>query len=1101
MVKHNSKYKILGLIMIMMSCHRVKDPCFPFELLSPEDTGVGFVNTLTESDDFNIIDYLYYYNGAGVGVADFNQNGWQDLFFTSNEGSCKLYLNKGDFVFEDLTERAGLSTDFWATGVSIADINGDGLQDIYICAAGYNDPKRRKNRMFVHQGFSASGTPFFKEMGEEMGIADTAHSTQALFFDYNMDGLLDLYVMNHANEREKVNTPLPLNLTTPQASNDRLYKNNGDGTFSDVTKEAGIIGEGYGLGIVLGDFNRDGWPDIYVANDFIFSDQLWINQQDGTFSNEVGNYFDYQAYNSMGCDLVDFDGDGREDLIVLDMLPEDLVSYKMMAGEMTWYKWNLMLSQGYMPQYMRNMLYRHNGVPAGKDAYSYQEIGQYAGVDASDWSWSPLWLDVNNNGKSDLYITNGYYRDITDQDFTDYNDNLILFSDQETSDEKLLERVRNQPGRHVINHLYAYNSDFKFNRIHCHDACPPSYSNGAVYADLNNDGWLDLVVSNINEPAFILRNTGANRSEASWLQVELEGPGMNKNAIGAEVLVYTKNGAQFKRQSPVRGYQSSVSPRLHFGLGAATAVDSIKVRWPDFTSQTFFELSTDQILTLSYSKEDVLPSKDLNKIANETRFNLNEVYDLFGISEQVLSAVLYDEEPLIPYAYDVSKPLIRPLPHVKDDKAKLLYISNNENDNRIIYKGPGGDWVESLLPGIEAEIADIIFLDVNGNGLVDIVPLLLQKSDNQIESRSLVKAYYSQDASGGFTKSELPDNFFPTSGFKGAALLESNTDTLIYLFAQIIEGKYPMTADNQIWAKSDNKWVSYTNYAPVELIRPNGITKYALWYHPQIGNDPVLFTVGHWMPPLAYQWKNNTFNKVEYFEDLESGWWNYVSTWRGIDGKDYLFLANEGLNYPYVPKADSPLSVFFGDFDMNGRSEAFLTTNVDGADYPIYKRNAFVRKLHGLDFKFPKHRMYAQSSVKKMIDKNRIEHSVRMEATNFRHCLLSLDINGEVSQIDVPSFIHSSPIHKVLVHPDNETLFLFGNDYNKSIWTGYQTGWNIKLLRTSDWQLLPDFKTGLYHRGQLSDALYLDREKGLLVASRQKGLILYEETQQIQMIN
>lgn len=1034
-----------------------------FELVPEKTTGIDFVNVLSEADSFSIIDYIYYYNGAGVGAADFNQNGFEDLFFTANETSCRLYLNKGSFQFEDVTDEAGLNTDCWTTGVSIADVNGDGLLDIYISVAGHKESKKRSNKLYIHQGIDDNGVPSFKEMAKEMGVADTSHTTQAVFFDYNNDGWLDLYLLNHSNDREIVNTPLPIKSDILQPSNDRLYKNNGDGTFSDVTLQSGIIGAGYGLGVALGDFNKDGLLDIYVANDFIFSDQLWINQGDGTFSDQAKTFFSFQAYNSMGCDWSDIDNDGWEDLIVLDMLPEHLAEYKMMAGEMTWYKWSVMQNQGYMPQYMRNMLYHHNGVLAGEEGYTYNELGRYAGIAASDWSWAPLWLDINNNGLQDLFITNGYFRDITDQDFTEYNTNIIFFSDQDSSDRQLLNSVREQGGRRVANHIYTQEEHVQFLR-HEEPSCPPSYSNGAIYADLDNDGYLDIVVSNINEPPFIMKNTTSRADSNNYLMVELTGSDANTCAIGAKVQVYMGPNTMTRWMTPVRGYQSSISQRLHFGTSTSQKVDSLIVTWPNRKITVLKNVEVNQCVSIAQEGTETEPYHNTERPI-ETHYT---VIDSKGELEPIEREVVrrdFDREPLIPMNYSKPKPILKSADIFGTGVQSFIYWPGNGRDGYIVSIDDRENLIYSPLQNLDRDPSDFIIDDLDNDGHLDMIPIFSSRSDELSLENKNTTVYYHQEPDGTFNLKKWTSSTIPLQGFSSAVISQTENDTLLFLIGAIKKESYPLTYPNYLFKKQKGVWIDISDNAPSTLIDSKGVLQHVLWVHNEDFQKPALVTTGHWMKPVFYQWSSDELVETDYLEELEKGWWNHCAFWQDSSRNVYLFFANEGINTNIWAERYSPLSLYYGDLDRNGQQEAFLTGHKDGDNLPLYKRNTFIKKLHGFDLKFPRHKMYANASIEQMIQDTGSIDFVKMEANSFEHQLLSISQSGEVKCLKLPQYIQSSPINNSIYDAEENALYLLGNDYMKSMLIGYQAGWNIKTLQLDSMKVNADSKTGLLFQG------------------------------------
>ena len=1045
--------------------------------------GIDFINHLEESDSFNITDYIYYYNGAGVGSADFNQDGMLDLFFTANEGPCQIYLNEGDFKFKNITLESGIVTTNWVTGVSIADINGDGWPDIYLCAAGSDDPQNRQNMLYIHQGINEEGVPTFVEAASAWGIADTAHSTQAAFFDYDGDGFLDLYVMNHGNERSIVNTPLPQKSSIGH-SNDRLYKNNGFGKFEDVTYSAGIIGEGYGLGLAIVDFNRDGKPDIFVANDFIFSDQLWINQGDGTFSEQAQVYLDYQAYNSMGCDWVDMDGDGWEDLIVLDMLPPSLKSRKQMAGEISWYKWRLMMQQGYAPQFMRNMLYRNNGITPSQGGYSYQEIARYAGVDATDWSWAPLCMDLDNDGLLDLYVTNGYYRDITDQDFTDYNTNLTFFSDERSSDSLLMTAIKKQHGRHVVNGLYKQTRDWKFLPIHQGLHQYPSYSNGAVYADLNNDGLLDIVVSNINEPISLFKNSTQQTGHS--FQIELVGNGHNLNAIGAKVSVYVQGTAKSKYVQPIRGYLSSVPTQLHFGLGKVGVIDSVVVIWPDQMRSVRYDTPIDTFMRINYEDESVQVYAHPGSVYPTLFSRIYPTEMSLDIAHVNIPLELVDE-PLIPDGYRSRGPLLRVLEGTNNNS--WVYISNSTSvGNWVVNWSSNLGWQFELFPTIDGEIQDVFQFDIDQDGRIDIVPIFQYNFHDKSQSDTNSLWFWRQLTDGGWEVRSIVMGTLPTVGFRRSTLLKTNQDTVLLLLGGIVEGRYPETHPHRLLKFEKGVWADISTQLPVEIEKCTGIIQQAEFVF--LKENYYLTLMGHWMKPLHFVWTGGRIAPTGFLNALQSGWWNNSASWIDESGDLVFFLGNHGTNSTYVPTSQQPLSVFRGDFDRNGTMESILAIKIKDNFYPIHKRNVFISKMHALDMKYPKHKLFVDASYRQILEITGASQSGDWYAEDFHHRLVKVNAKGQLQELTLPEWLQSGSVNKVHYLEGEQAILLFGNDYSKSLELGYQSGWNIKVLSLHDKQVLEDNYTGLGVKGTIKEALYLIKAKQsfLWMASSEDGL-------------
>lgn len=551
-----------------------------FELRSAEETGITFSNEITTTETFNALHYEYIYNGSGVAAGDLNGDGLTDLYFAGNQVSSKLYLNKGNLQFEDITRSAGVGTDRWCTGVAMADVNGDGLLDIYVSVAGYELPESEmENLLFIHQGLDEHGVPVFRESAAVYGLNDAGYSTQAAFLDYDQDGDLDMYLLTNALEKYNRNNLEPRRMDGESKSTDRLYRNNGDETFTNVSREAGILIEGYGLGVNVADLNMDGYPDIYCANDFLSNDLVWVNNGDGTFSNEAGTYLKHQTHNGMGVDIADFNNDGLPDITVLDMLPEDNFRQKMMIPKVNYDKFQMKRDLGYQDQYMRNTVQLHQGFTAeGEPRFS--EIGNLLGMAATDWSWSVLYADYDNDGWKDAYITNGYRKDVTNLDFINYSSYNQMFGSVEAKKQKAIQDLEDLADVEVSNYLFHNIEGTAFEMATAEWGLEKaSFSNGAVYVDLDNDGDLELVTNNIDAPAFVFENRSVKEAGNHYLQVVLEENQPDLCAQNAKVFLYVGERMQYQEYSPYRGYKSTVSDVLHFGLGEFNQVDSLVVYW------------------------------------------------------------------------------------------------------------------------------------------------------------------------------------------------------------------------------------------------------------------------------------------------------------------------------------------------------------------------------------------------------------------------------------------------------------------------------------------------------------------------------------------
>ncbi|TAL67885.1 MAG: hypothetical protein EPN88_07290, partial [Bacteroidetes bacterium] len=709
------KYLLLLCPVLLISCS--KSP--KFQLLSSKRTGIDFRNTIVETDSLNIMKYEYIYNGAGTGIGDLNNDGLQDIIFAGNQVSTRIYLNKGNFKFKDITKNfTGLTNDQWYSGVTIVDINSDGWPDVYLTSTANDNPQKRKNRLWVSNGANDGKDPTFTEMAEKYGIADTSFSVNATFFDYDRDGFLDLYILNNTLS-ERMNTHYRAKILDGSApNNDKLYHNNGNGTFTDVTRQAGITFEGFGLGLAVGDVNKDGYPDIYVSNDYISNDLFYINQGDGTFRNEIRQYMSYQSKSSMGNDMADVNNDGNPDMFTLDMMPETYCKKKQTINGFSYIFYVNDEKFGFEHQYLRNMLHLHNGFLKG-EMLPFSEVGQLMGIYQTDWSWSPLFADYDNDGDKDLVVTNGYPRDLTDKDWTRLKVKAI---GNYASDELLMSMA---PSVKIPNVAYENTGDLRF--IKRTDWLPqiPTYSYGASFVDLDNDGDLDYVVNNLNDEAFILRNTTMEKSkkQSDFIKIKLVGKGGNTMAIGAKVELWDKGKYQFTEHFLTRGYASSVDPIIHFGLSKEVSVDSIKVTWPASNNTSVLKnVAANQ--TIEINELSSSPAqKVISSARNDLLFNKREnVIDY--VHEQTDYIDFFYDQTIIPHKFSQIGPRMAKGDLNNDGQEDLIIGSTNKLPTTVLLR-KGNRFEETKIEGLttrkEFSEADLAILDIDRDGDNDVV--------------------------------------------------------------------------------------------------------------------------------------------------------------------------------------------------------------------------------------------------------------------------------------------------------------------------------------------------------------------------------------------
>ncbi|MCL6259232.1 VCBS repeat-containing protein [Aquiflexum sp. TKW24L] len=1065
---------LLFPLFILISCSQkteLKQTEPLFESLSPKKTGIDFTNILTETEEFNIIEYLYFYNGGGLAVGDINNDGLLDIYFSSNQLPNKLFLNKGNMVFEDITEHSGVgSPGPWKTGITMVDINGDGLLDIYVCRLGDWKGITGKNELYINNGDLT-----FTESANLYGLDFQGFSTQAAFFDYDGDGDLDMYLLNHAVHTENSYGRASLRYMDSGPEGDRLYRNNsekGVKRFNPVTNEAGIFSSqiGYGLGIGIADVNNDGWPDIYVSNDFNENDYLYINQGNGTFKESSKNALTYTSRFSMGNDLADFNNDGWIDIISLDMLPEDEIVQKMSAGEDSYEIYQLKLNFGYGRQTTRNSLQLNNANG------TFSEIGQLAGVNATDWSWSPLFADFDNDGWKDLFISNGIARRPNDMDYINFITNPEikegLVQRPDISDLKISGQM---PPGEVPNYFFKNSRNLTFENVSmAWGISEATISNGAVYADLDNDGDLDLIVNHINQPSEIFENK-LNQlpggEKPSFLKIRFEGSGYNKFGIGARVEAYVNGLKIIQENFTSRGFQSSVAPEINLGLGKTNSIDSLKIIWPSGKRETLINIEVNKLLTVK--EENALlvsipqiekPLSLLQKLSSEeTGLEFLHVEDDYND---------FNKEPLLPHKLSHEGPAFA-IGDVNGDGLEDIFIGGaSGQESRLFIQNKNGKFLHSeqeiLKKDLESEDTYAAFLQGKTKGFAN---LLLLKGGNMPAISNSSKVLLNQ-GQGSYSESiELPID--PDNQFSVALPQDIDGDGFLDLFVggRNVTGKYGELPRNYILRNSGNgTYVDITSQIAPELASI-GMVKSASWVDLDQDGNMDLVVVGEWMPISILMHRDGKLvNETEKFGlSKTSGWWNSVEIGDlNGDGFPDLVLGNLGLNSRLKASPEAPVRMYVKDFDGNGSLEQILTYHIDGNEYTIATRDELVKQIPVLKKDFVRHSDFAGKTVKQIFKNFQLEEAKLFEAKKFESVILFNNGGKGFTIQPLPIEAQFAPIQAILMEDINEDgildLILGGNITAVSPYFGaYQGSHGLALKGNGDgsFSLMENGKLGI----------------------------------------
>jgi len=1091
-----------GIALLILSCKESPK----FRALSSGSTGINFKNEIIETDSFNLMKYEYIYNGAGVGIADLNNDGLQDIIFAGNQVSPRVYLNLGNFKFKDITSNfAGLTNDQWYSGVTIVDINSDGLPDVYFTSTASSDPQKRKNKLWVNNGSKNGADPSFTEMAEKYGIADAGYSVNATFFDYDRDGLLDLYVL-HNTVSSRMNTNYRAKMVDGSApNNDKLYHNNGNGTFSDVTIAAGIVYEGFGLGFAVGDVNKDGYPDIYISNDFNSNDLLYINQGDGTFRNEIRKYMSYQSKSSMGDDMADVNNDGNPDMFTLDMLPEQYQKRKQTVNGFSYMFYLLEDKFGYEHQYVRNMLHMHNGFLNGEMLPTSEE-GQMRGVFATDWSWSPLFADYDNDGNKDLIITNGFPKDETDKDWTRFKVTAAGFY---ASDKLLMDMA---PAVKIPNKAFKNTGDGNF--VQRKDWLPqiPSYSYGAAFVDLDNDGDLDFVVNNLNDEAFILRNYTIEKSknQANYIRIKLTGKTGNTMAIGAKIELWNKGKYQFTEHFLSRGYASSVDPVVHFGLGRDVLIDSIKVTWPasGYTS-ILKNVTADQ--TIEINEMNSAPAHaDLKKISsNDLLFNkrenvINYVHEQTDFNDFELP------QKIIPHKFSQIGPRMAKGDLNNDGREDIIIGSTNTLPTTVLLR-KGNGFEDAKLEGLTTQKkyseSDLAILDIDNDGDNDVVAVA-GGYENKDESEYIHYLY--ENNNGTFIKKELPIPPFSASVVRPC---DFNHDGFIDLFvgSRVKKGMFPYATHSWLIINDKGK-LSVNSSSKLDL----GMVTDAVWTDYDNDGWEDLLVTREWNSVVLLKNMKGKELVPQIIPELENKrgiWYSIVAGDFNKDGYEDYIVGNLGDNNRFTASDKYPLNLYAIDLDGDGTIDPIITSfwnDPDGKmkEYPLNYLDELMSQSTFFKHKFKDYASFSVADINYILDKEVLKKLLFKLDVNTTSSYILWNEKGRFRWEKLPQALQVSPIKKMIVQDFNgdnyPDVLVGGNDYSYDVSTGYyDANKGIVLLNKGgkkengqpSFDILSPSQSGILLQGMVESLLYFKGDTSLVVAGFNRAKVsVFEHT-------
>lgn len=1094
---------LLNFVLFLSSCRKLEEGNkeYLFDKLPMDSTGVNFVNQLTFDQEFNIYTYRNFYNGGGVGLGDINNDGLIDIYLTGNQSPNKLYLNKGNFKFEDITDKAGVAgVKAWSTGVALADVNGDGWLDIYVCNSGDIKGDDKENELFINNGDQT-----FTERAGEYGIADKGFTTHAVFFDFDRDNDLDLYILNNSyqaigsfnlmkNERPKRDA----------LGGDKLMRNDGD-HFTDVSEQAGIYGSviGFGLGITVGDIDKDGWPDIYVSNDFFERDYLYLNNHDGTFRERLTDQMKSISGASMGADLADINNDGWPDIFVTEMLPRDNERLKTVTTFENWDRYRYNVKNDYYHQFTRNMLQLNNG------NNSFSEIGRLTGMEATDWSWAALMFDMNNDGLKDVFVANGIYQDLTNQDYLQYvsNEEVVrsIVSGNQVNYKKLVELIPSSP---VPDYAFQNMGNFIFvDKAAEWGIGEPNFSNGSAYGDLDNDGDLDLVINSINAPASIIRNqTELLLPENRYLKFNLTGLGKNTQAIGAKIEVIKAGQKFYVEQMPNRGFESSIDPRPNIGLGKIDTVDQVKVQWPDGKETVLHNLATNQ--TIKLRQDEAAPA-----LASKSDFVLSPF-----VKEDMSIDFMHHENDFVDF-----------------DRDKLIYHMLSTEGPKVTKGDVNGDGLDDFFIGGAKDFAGALFIQTaegtfkrtNKNVFEldkiseDLGSVFFDAdNDNDLdlyvcsggsEFSSISNAYidrlYVNDGNGNFVKSNqpLPTTDMESTSVVKAADFDNDGDIDLFVGVRTQSFSYGLPMNGYILSNDGRgKFSNVTSSIAPSLTNVGMITD-ATWTDIDKDGDFDLLVVGEYMPIKVFvNERGKLIDKTdESVLQLTNGWWNRIKAADlDNDGDVDFVVANHGLNSRFKASEQKPLCMYVNDFDKNGTIEQIICTFNGDISYPMVLRHDLTAQIPSLKKRYLKYEEYKNQTVQNIFTESELKEAVKLDVFELGTGILLNDGKGKFTFSRLPVEAQISPMYAIEIDDfdldGNQDILLGGNLYNVKPEAGrYDASYGIFLKGDGHGKFIavPSLNSGLKIDGEVRDFVMLkSKGRNLLLVARNNDSVSFYKT-------